>query len=160
MENQEAQGKRDESLIQLVTFSIGEEVFGVDILAVQEIIRLMDITRVPRSPDFVEGVINLRGKVIPIVDLRKRFGLVERAYDTSTRIIVINMDSITVGFVVDEVAEVLRLPSNMIDTPPGVVSGLDSDYIDGVGRVNEMLLILLDLNRLLSNQEVEALAKV
>ncbi len=152
--------KRDESLIQLVTFLIGGEVFGVDILAVQEIIRLLDITRVPRSPEFVEGVINLRGQVIPIVDLRKRFGLKERAFDSATRIIVINTENITVGFIVDEVAEVLRLSSNMIDTPPGVVSGLDSDYINGVGKMEDTLLILLDLNRLLSNQEVEALAKV
>ncbi|MGE4506456.1 MAG: chemotaxis protein CheW [Desulfovibrionaceae bacterium] len=152
--------KTDETLIQLVTFSIGEEVFGVDILAVQEIIRLLDITRVPRAPHFVEGVINLRGKVIPIVDLRKRFDLPEKKYDKSTRIIVINMESITVGFVVDEVSEVLRIPANMVDTPPGVVSGLDTDYIDGVGKLDDQLLILLDLNRLLANHEMEALAKV
>jgi purine-binding chemotaxis protein CheW len=152
--------KADETLIQLVTFSIGEEVFGVDILAVQEIIRLLDITRVPRAPHFVEGVINLRGKVIPIVDLRKRFDLPEKNYDKSTRIIVINMESITVGFVVDEVSEVLRIPANMVDTPPGVVSGLDTDYIDGVGKLDDQLLILLDLNRLLANHEMEALAKV
>lgn len=156
----EKKSNRDESLIQLVTFSIGEEVFAVDILAVQEIIRLIDITRVPRSPHFVEGVINLRGKVIPIVDLRKRFDREERDYDKSTRIIVINTESVTVGFVVDEVSEVLRIPSNMIDAPPGVVSGLDTDYIDGVGKMDDQLLILLDLNRLLSNQEMEALAKV
>lgn len=156
---EEGKSKKDEAIIQLVTFSIGEEVFGVDILAVQEIIRLLDITKVPRAPDFVEGVINLRGKVIPIVDLRKRFGLEEREYDKATRIIVINMEALTVGFVVDEVSEVLRLPADMIDTPPGVVSGLDSDYIDGVGKVDNLLLILLDLNRLLSNHEVEALSK-
>ncbi len=152
------QKNKDKDMIQLVTFSLGEEVFGVDILTVQEIIRLLNITRVPRSPDFVEGVINLRGKIIPIVDLRKRFGLKTKVHDSATRIVVINMANITVGFVVDEVSKVLRLPSDMIAAPPGVVSGLDSDYINGVGKFNDLLLILLDLDKLLSNQEVEALA--
>ncbi len=155
---EDIQKKKEKGMIQLVTFRIGEEVFGVDILTVQEIIRLLNITRVPRSPNFVEGVINLRGKVIPIVDLRKRFGLKVRAHDNSTRIVVIDMANITVGFVVDEVSEVLWLPADMIAAPPGVVSGLDSDYINGVGKADDLLLILLDLDKLLSNSEIEALA--
>jgi purine-binding chemotaxis protein CheW len=156
----EAMKKQDDELIQLVTFSIGEEEFGVDILKVQEIIRTMEITKVPRAPEFVEGVINLRGKVIPIVDLRKRFGLETRDHDKHTRIIVIEINQMIVGFVVDSVSEVLRIPANTVEPPPPVVSGLESDYISGVGKLQDRLLILLDLNRLLSGEEKDALSQV
>ena len=152
--------KQDDELIQLVTFSIGEEEFGVDILKVQEIIRTMEITKVPRAPEFVEGVINLRGKVIPIVDLRKRFGLETRDHDKHTRIIVIEINQMIVGFVVDSVSEVLRIPANTVEPPPPVVSGLESEYISGVGKLQDRLLILLDLDRLLSNEEHDILAQV
>lgn len=149
--------QQDDELIQLVTFSVGEEEFGVDILQVQEIIRTMEISNVPRAPEFVEGVINLRGKVIPIVDLRKKLGLEAREHDKHTRIIVIEINMMIVGFVVDSVSEVLRIPANTVEPPPPVVSGLDSEYIDGVGKMEDRLLILLDLNQLLSNEEREAL---
>lgn len=148
----------DQKLIQLVTFSIGEEEFGVNILQVQEIIRTMEITNVPRAPEFVEGVINLRGKVIPIVDMRSRFGLEPKEHDKYTRIIVVEFEMIIVGFVVDAVSEVLRIPSNSVQPPPPVVAGMDSDYIDGVGKLEDRLLILLDLDSLLDNEEMEALS--
>jgi len=154
------ESERDQELIQLVTFSIGEEEFGVNILQVQEIIRTMEITNVPRAPEFVEGVINLRGKVIPIVDMRSRFGLESKEHDKYTRIIVIEIDMIIVGFVVDSVSEVLRLPANQVQPPPPVVAGMDSDYIDGVGKLEDRLLILLDLDSLLDNEEKEALTGV
>lgn len=150
----------EQRLIQLVTFSIGEEEFGVDILQVQEIIRTMEITNVPRAPEFVEGVINLRGKVIPIVDMRSRFGLESKKHDKYTRIIVIENDMIIVGFVVDSVSEVLRLPATQVQPPPPVVAGMDSDYIDGVGKLEDRLLILLNLDSLLDNEEKEALSGV
>lgn len=150
----------DQKLIQLVTFSIGEEEFGVNILQVQEIIRTMEITKVPRAPEFVEGVINLRGKVIPIVDMRSRFGLNSKEHDKYTRIIVIEIEMIIVGFVVDSVSEVLRIPANSVQPPPPVVAGMDSDYIDGVGKLEDRLLILLDLDSLLDNEEKEALSGV
>jgi len=150
---EESLKKQDAELLQLVTFSIGEEEFGVDILSVQEIIRMMDITKVPRAPDFVEGVINLRGKVIPIIDLRKRFGLSTRDHDKHTRIIVIEINNMIVGFVVDSVSEVLRIPASTVEPPPPVVSGLESEYISGVGKLEDRLLILLDLNKLLSGEE-------
>lgn len=152
--------QQDDELIQLVTFSIGEEEFGVNILRVQEIIRTMEITNVPRAPEFVEGVINLRGKVIPIIDLRKRFGLLGKEHDKHTRIIVIEISMMIVGFVVDSVSEVLRIPANTVEPPPPVVSGLESEYIDGVGKMEDRLLILLDLNQLLSSEEKEALTMV
>lgn len=150
----------DAELIQLVTFSIGEEEFGVDILKVQEIIRTMEITKVPRAPQFVEGVINLRGKVIPIIDLRSKFGLQFREHDQHTRIIVIEINDMIVGFVVDSVSEVLRIPASTVEPPPPVVSGLESEYINGVGKLEDRLLILLDLNRLLSSEEQDQLAQV
>ncbi len=150
---EEAQKRQDAELLQLVTFSIGEEEFGVDILKVQEIIRTMEITKVPRAPAFVEGVINLRGKVIPIIDLRRRFGLQSRKHDKHTRIIVIEISNMIVGFVVDSVSEVLRIPANTVEPPPPVVAGLESEYISGVGKLEDRLLILLDLDRLLSGEE-------
>lgn len=152
--------KQDAELLQLVTFSIGEEEFGVDILSVQEIIRMMDITKVPRAPDFVEGVINLRGKVIPIIDLRRRFGLSTRDHDKHTRIIVIEINNMIVGFVVDSVSEVLRIPASTVEPPPPVVSGLESEYISGVGKLEDRLLILLDLNKLLSGEERDMLGTI
>ncbi len=157
---EEALKKQDAELMQLVTFSIGEEEFGVDILKVQEIIRTMEITKVPRAPQFVEGVINLRGKVIPIIDLRRRFGLEARGHDKNTRIIVIEINNMIVGFVVDSVSEVLRIPFSTVEPPPPVVSGTESEYISGVGKLEDRLLILLDLDRLLSHEEKENLTGV
>jgi len=152
--------KKDVELLQLVTFSIGGEEFGVDILKVQEIIRMLDITRVPKAPEFVEGVINLRGKVIPIIDLRKRFGLVSKGHDKNTRIIVIDINDMIVGFIVDSVSEVLRIPADTVEPPPPVVAGLDSEYISGVGKLDDRLLIFLDLDRLLSQEERDVLSQV
>ena len=113
------QKKQDDQLLQLVTFSIGEEEFGVNILKVQEIIRTMEITKVPRAPDFVEGVINLRGKVIPIIDLRRRFGLAPRGHDKNTRIIVIEINNIIAvkkSLNRDTMEKVIRLMSTMHTT--------------------------------------------
>lgn len=152
------QKKQDDELLQLVTFSIGEEEFGVNILKVQEIIRTMEITKVPRSPEFVEGVINLRGKVIPIIDLRRRFGLASKQGDKDTRIIVIEINSVIVGFVVDAVSEVLRIPAGTVEPPPPVVAGVESDYISGVGQLKDRLLIMLDLDRLLSTEDLDMLS--
>lgn len=145
-------------LIQLVTFSIAEEEFGVEILRVQEIIRLMPITRVPNAPPSVEGVINLRGKVIPVIDLRRRFGMEAAEADEHTRIVVMDLHDRVVGFVVDAVREVLRIESSAIEPPPQVVSGIGSEYLKGMGRIGDRLLILLDLDRLLSDSEKGALA--
>ncbi|GFK95813.1 Chemotaxis protein CheW [Fundidesulfovibrio magnetotacticus] len=150
--------KKDGSLLQLVTFTISNEEFGIDILKVQEIIRTMEITKVPRAPDFVEGVINLRGKVIPIIDLRKRFSMESRKHDKQTRIVVVDLNAMIVGFVVDGVSEVLRIQSNTVEPPPAVVSGVDSEYISGVGKLDDRLLILIDLDKLLTFEEQQSLA--
>jgi len=111
------QAESSDALLQLVTFRVAEEEYGVDILSVQEIIRHTDITKVPSAPPFVEGVLNLRGKVIPIIDMRKRFGLAPRQADKMTRIVVFALAGKVMGCLVDSVSEVLRLPSSMVDAP-------------------------------------------
>lgn len=146
--------KQENELLQLVTFGIGEEEFGIDILKVQEIIRTMAITKVPNSPPYVEGVINLRGKVIPVIDLRTRFNMDYRVHDNHTRIIVLQIHGMIIGFVVDEVSEVLRIQSNTVEPPPPVVSGIESEYIKGVGKLDNRLLILLDLEMLIPVEEL------
>src|SRR5208283_2795939 len=110
--------KNGSELLQLVSFKIGKEEFAIDILKVQEINRMLDVTRVPNAPEFVEGVINLRGKVIPIIDLRRRFGMLPKEKDKNTRIIVVELNGKIVGFVVDAVIEVLRIPRSVTDPPP------------------------------------------
>lgn len=148
-----------EELLQLVSFGLGEEEFGVDILQVQEINRMVEITRVPSSPPFVEGVINLRGKVIPIVDLRKRFGMPERVHDKNTRIVVVELGGRVVGFVVDGVSEVLRIPKSVTEPPPAIVAGVGAEYITAVGKLDDRLLILLDLEKIFSSDELAAVPK-
>lgn len=140
-------------LLQLVSFRLDEEEFGVDILKVQEIIRMVDITRVPNSPDFVEGVINLRGRIIPIIALRKKFSLDSRPADKLTRVMVVEVENKTLGFIVDSVSEVLRIPRSTVEPTPSMVSSVNSEYISGVGKLEDRLLILLDLDRLLSLKE-------
>ncbi len=153
--------KDTKEMLQLVSFKLGDEEFGVDILQVQEIIRMQNITRVPNAPHFVEGVINLRGKVIPIIDLRKRFDLGHHEADKNTRIVVVKIDDIVVGLIVDEVSEVLRIPADTVEPPPPIIAGIESDYIKGVGKLDEgRLLILLDLNKILSKEEQYSLKQM
>ncbi|HLC41343.1 MAG TPA: chemotaxis protein CheW [Methylomirabilota bacterium] len=153
------QGFSRAGVLQLVSFNLGDEEYGVDILRVQEINRMVHITRVPKAPEFVEGVINLRGKVIPIVDLRKRFGLTAKPHDKNTRIIVVDIDGRTVGLIVDGVSEVLRFSMDTIEPPPPMVTGVDAEYIWGVGKLEDRLLILLDLSKVLANEEKEYLGR-
>lgn len=143
----------DGAILQLVTFKLGTEEFGVDILKVQEINKMMNITKIPNAPMFIEGVINLRGKIIPIIDLRKRLGFRDQPYNKSTRIIVVELDGLVLGFIVDSVSEVLRIPENTIEPPPSMVAGIESEYIEGVGKLDERLLILLELKKVFSSPE-------
>ncbi len=149
-----------EELLQLVSFNIGEEEFGVDILKVQEINRMVEVTRVPNAPEYVDGVINLRGKVIPIIDLRRRFGMVRKEKDKNTRIIVVELSGKVLGFVVDAVSEVLRIPKSVTEEPPSIVAGIDAEYITAIGKLENRLLILLDLDRVLNTDENQFLKKV
>jgi len=145
-------GQGHAALLQLVSFHIGGEEFGLDILRVQEIIRIQALTRVPNSPDFVDGVINLRGKVIPVVALRRRFGLEELAHDKQTRIVVVEVRGTVLGFIVDSVSEVLRIPKDTVEPPPRL-GKVEREYVSGVGKLDNRLLILLDVDRLMCDAE-------
>lgn len=147
-------------LLQLVSFKIGNEEFGVDILKVQEINKMVAVTKVPNSPSFVEGVINLRGKVIPIVDLRTRLGLEKVEQTKDTRIIVVDVDSRIIGFIVDSVSEVLRIPVNITEAPPEIATGVNSEFIKSVGKLDDRLLILIDLDKILSTTEKNEIVAV
>ena len=144
-------------LLQLVSFYLEGEEFALEILKVQEIIRMVDLTRVPNSPEFVEGVINLRGKVIPVIGLRKRFGMGPKEQDKQTRIVVLETRGMVIGFVVDSVSEVLRIPADTVEPPPRLVKS-EREYVTGVGKLANRLLLLLDVDRLLSDAESAAVA--
>ncbi len=146
--------------LQVVTFALSSEEYGVDIAQVQEINRMVTITHVPRAPQFMEGVINLRGQLIPIIDLRARFGM-ERAERTkNTRIVVTEIGSKRIGMVVDSVSEVLRIPIEQIEDAPDLVAGVDTEYIRGVGKMGDRLIIMLDLARVISGNEKLELQKL
>lgn len=139
-------------VLQLVSFHVGGEEFGLDILRVQEIIRLQPLTRVPNAPEFVDGVMNLRGKIIPVVGLRRRFGLAPVAPDKQTRIVVVESKGTVLGFSVDAVSEVLRIPAHTIEPPPRLVK-VEREYVSGVGKLSDRLLILLELDRLVADSD-------
>lgn len=154
MNSNEAHTGDHGELIQLVSFSLDNEEYGVDVLKVREIIRMPSITRVPNTPHYVEGVINLRGKVIPIINMRRRFGLCELEYDKQTRIMVMDVEGELMGFIVDAVSEVIRISSSEIQPSPAVVtSGIDQECIAGVINQAERLLVLLDLQKMFSQDE-------
>ena len=153
---QRAQDKAH-SVLQLVGFKVGNEEFGLDILRVQEIIRLRDLTRVPNMPDFVDGVINLRGQVIPVIGLRRRFGLEASEADKRTRIVVAEVNGNVLGFVVDQVSEVLRIASDTVEPPPRL-GNVDRKYVQGIGKIQDRLLIVIDPSLLFDDGECAAFA--
>jgi purine-binding chemotaxis protein CheW len=145
--------------LQFVGLQVGGEEFVINILRVQEIIRTQQLTRVPNSPDCMEGVMNLRGKIIPVIALRKRFGLEEVAPDKQNRIVVVEIQGTVLGFAVDAVSEVLRIPAATVEPPPRL-GPVDREYVAGVGKLGNRLLILLDTDRLLSGPEQETASAV
>jgi purine-binding chemotaxis protein CheW len=155
-EMDEAVGKE----IQLVVFRLAQEEYGVDIQQVREIIKVIDITRVPKAPKFIEGVINLRGQITPVMDLRKRLDLPELERGEETRIIIIELGKNVVGMIVDAVTEVHRLPEKNIDPTPTISAEVGAEFINGVGKLGDRLLILLDLKKVLSKKEENQLEKI
>ena len=147
-----------------LTFKLGAEEFGLEILKVQEIIKMMDITRVPRTPDFVRGVINLRGKVIPVVDLRLRFAMEAKATTDKTCVIVVQVRrenvTVTMGTIVDEVSEVLDIGGEQIEPAPEFGEMVNTDFIVGMGKVGKRVVMLLDVDKVLSQQELDVVGKV
>lgn len=147
---------------QLVVFGLGKEEFGIDISRVREIVRLQNITAIPQSMDFVEGIVNLRGQIVPIVDLCKRFRVAgsDEIEESSRRIIVVNMAEQNIGILVDGVSEILRIPDESIEpTPPIVAGGVAAEFIKGVAKVEDRLIIFLDLDKIFSVEEKEALVQ-
>ena len=143
--------------IQIVSFRLAKETFGVAITKVREIILMCGITRVPQTPHYVKGLINLRSTVIPVIDLRTLFGLPEGEQTTDSRIMVLQVGTKTVGIVVDGVDEVLRIAKDQIAPPPPTVASLGNEYLSGLVKLENLLLILLDIDKILG-QEEEALA--
>ncbi len=148
-----------EDPLQFVIAGIGREEFAIDVLSVQEIIRLVELTRLPKAPPFVEGVINLRGRIIPVLNLRRRFGLSETTVTDRQRIVVVMVRQRMVGLLVDEVAEVLRIGLSAIEPPPSIMgSSTGAEFTRGVGRLDDRLIVVLDLERLLLPAEQAATA--
>jgi purine-binding chemotaxis protein CheW len=149
---------------KFLSFSLAEEEYGIGILKVKEIIGMMNITVIPKTPDYVKGVINLRGKVIPVIDLRLKFGMVPVDYTERTCIIVVEVESETgtllIGIVVDSVSEVLNVKSENIEPPPEFGTSLDTDYIVGMAKMDSGVKILLDINKVLRADEIAGLEKV
>ena len=144
-------------LIQLVGFKLGNEDFGVDISRVQEINMMMHLTKIPNSNKFIEGVVNLRGKIVPVINLRDRLGLPKKEDDNRTKIIVSDINNKLIGYIVDEVNEVLRISKSIIEPAPELAIGIETGLLEGVAKLEGRLLILLNLDKLLNVNEIEQL---
>lgn len=143
-----------DELLQLVVCQLADEEFGVEISKVKEIIRLPDITKIPQAPHYIEGIINLRGSIIPVINLASRFNLAREKLGDRACIMVVELDSITVGMTVDAVKEVMRLSKSDIDPAPKIIdSGISEKYIQGVGKLEQKLLILLDIDRVFTEEQ-------
>jgi purine-binding chemotaxis protein CheW len=135
---------------QIVVFELNSEYFGVEIARVESIIKMQPITQMPHVPAFVEGITNLRGKVLPVIDLRKRFGLPPREADKDSRIIVVGLNQTEVGMIVDEVSEVLTIPGSAVEPAPAIARSTDCTFITGIAKLDLRLIILLDLEKVLT----------
>lgn len=145
---------------QYVIFQLGKETFGVDIAKVWEIINFQHITKVPQAAEFIEGIINLRGKVIPVLDLRKRFCLEAIEDSKAMRIIVVEIKGNVMGIMVDGVSEVLRINSDIVEAPPAAITNVDVDYLEGVAKLEDKLIIMLNIEKVLSAGEIAELEAV
>lgn len=144
--------------IQLVVFNIGSEEFGVEIMHVQEIIRMTSITKIPQAPNYVRGIINLRGRIIVVLNLNVIMGMESKEQDENTRIVVANIGEAVMGFIVDSVSEVIRLPGKNIEPAPAVIANkIGTEYVRGVGKLDDRLLILLNLDKVLNANELHSI---
>lgn len=143
--------------LHIVGFRVGRETFGVPISLVHEIVRVPDITAVPDSPEYIEGVINLRGKIVSVIDLRKRFGEKTINSDRKNRVIIVELEKKMVGLMVDAASEVLKIPPSEIEAPPNVFEEGELNYVTGVGKLNDRLIILVDLTKILQRGELRRL---
>ncbi len=143
-----------------LTFVTGDEEYGIEILRVREIIGVMNITTVPQTPDYMKGVINLRGKVIPVIDLRLKFSMQEEKYTQETCVIVVEVNSTQVGIIVDSVSEVVDISSSEIEEAPPFGQGIDTSFMMGMGKVKEKIIILLNIEMVLSSEELEQIKRI
>ncbi len=146
--------------LQVVVFALDNSYYGVHILKVQEIIKMTEITKLPTTPDFIEGIVNLRGKIIPVMDLRKRFGLVPAKIDDSWKILILKNEDVQFGVMVDQISEVEKVPVSIIETPPKVISGVNGKFINGIAKTEKKLLILLDIDKILNEDEQNLLKEI
>lgn len=155
-----AASERDDEVLQWVTYKLGEETYGINVMQVQEVLRHTEIAPVPGAPEYVLGIINLRGNVVTVIDTRARFGLEPTELTDNTRIVIIESEEQVVGILVDSVAEVVYLRSSEIDSAPNVGTEESAKFIQGVSNRDGQLLILVDLNKLLSDEEWEELTNI
>ncbi len=146
--------------IKVIVFQLKDEEYGVEVSQVRSIERMQHITRVPRTPDFVKGVINLRGVVTPIIELRNRFGIDVVENTDSTRIIIVAVGDMEVGLIVDAANDVVDIPNDVIEPPPEVVGGIEADYLRGVAKMDKRLLILLNLEKVLNPKEIKEIKSI
>jgi purine-binding chemotaxis protein CheW len=152
-------GRADRSMYQFVGFRLESEEYAIAITKIQEIIAMKPITRIPQVPDFIEGLTNLRGSVIPIVNLRTLFGLPRRDFDDETRTIIVNVGDRTIGYIVDEVTQVMRVAGEQIQSAPASITALAKRYIAGLARLDDRLLIILDIEKLMRPDELETISR-
>jgi purine-binding chemotaxis protein CheW len=143
---------------QLVIFELGNGQYGIEIATVEGIVKMQEITKIPYAPSFVEGVTDLRGSVLPVMDLNKRFGLPAQEQTSETRIITVNMGTVKVGMIVSKVTEVLTIEDAVIEPPPAMVSSINTDFITGIAKISSRLVVLLDLDKVLNVDEQKAAA--
>ncbi|MBS1187498.1 MAG: chemotaxis protein CheW [Burkholderiaceae bacterium] len=148
------------SISEFLAFKLGQEEYGVDILKVQEIRGYETVTRIASAPDFIKGVVNLRGTIVPIVDMRIKFNLGIPGYDQFTVVIVLNIANRVVGMVVDSVSDVTTLDPGQIKPPPSIGTALNTDYLLGLGTIDERMLILVDIDRLMSSSDMGLIEKL
>ncbi len=147
------------SISEFLSFRLGEEEYGVDILRVQEIRGYESVTRIANAPEYVKGVVNLRGTIVPIVDMRIKLGLGQPVYDEFTVVIVLNIGNRVIGMVVDSVSDVITLSGEQIRPAPPMGSSLDSDYLIGIGTLDDRMLILVDIDKMMSSEEMQLIEK-
>ena len=158
---EEKEGKEAKALTQLVVFELDKEEYAVNISEIREVMKMMDITPIPNSPEFIEGIINIRGKIAVVIDLEKRFNLVREHKSAGKHIVVSEMGESAFGMVVDEVTEVLRIPTENIEAAPAIISEkIQASYVKGVAILDKRLLILLDLKKVLEEKELAELGKI
>ena len=146
--------------LQAVVFMLNKAYYGVPILQVKEIVKMTEITEIPNTPDFVQGIVNLRGKIIPIIDMRKRFGLPEEEVNENWKILILKSDDVLFGVMVDQISEVEKVPATLIEKPPKIVAGVNGKFINAIAKMENRLLILLDIGKILSDEEKEILQDI